>query len=121
MITEKRTIKCEAIFNEEHTHRFSWKRIWGKDKGIAAVIMLNPAQSDDIIMDTTSSLVVNNIARLEQYSGVEVLNLWDRHTAARRGFYIRRGHYDRQRFFGQHHYGADANALLHTQGEYGGR
>lgn len=77
MVTEESVIKCEAIFNQEHTHRFSWKRVWGKDnKGAAAVIMLNPAQSDDIVMDTTSSLVVNNIARLEQFSGVEVLNLY---------------------------------------------
>lgn len=76
MVTEKSTIKCEAVFNEEHTHRFSWKRVWGKDKGVAAIIMLNPAMSDDVVMDTTSSLVVNNIARLEQFSGVEVLNLY---------------------------------------------
>jgi len=77
MVTEKSTIKCEAVFNEEHTHRFSWKRVWGKDsKGVAAIIMLNPAQSDDVVMDTTSSLVVNNIARLEQFSGVEVVNLY---------------------------------------------
>ncbi len=77
MVTEKSVIKCEAIFNQEHTHRFSWKRVWGKDsKGVAAIIMLNPAMSDDIVMDTTSSLVVNNIARLEQFSGVEVLNLY---------------------------------------------
>ena len=77
MITEKSVIKCEAIFNQEHTHRFSWRRVWGKDsKGVAAIIMLNPAMSDDIVMDTTSSLVVNNIARLEQFSGVEVLNLY---------------------------------------------
>ena len=77
MVTEKSVIKCEAIFNQEHTHRFSWKRVWGKDsKGVATVIMLNPAMSDDIVMDTTSSLVVNNIARLEQFSGVEVLNLY---------------------------------------------
>lgn len=76
MAIEKSTIKCEAVFNEEHTHRFSWKRVWGKDKPVAAIIMLNPCQADDIIMDTTTSLVVNNIARLEQFSGVEVLNLY---------------------------------------------
>ncbi len=82
MVTEKSTIKCEAVFNEEHTHRFSWKRVWGKDsKGIAVIIMLNPAQSDDIVMDTTSSLVVNNIARLEQFSGVEVVNLYSLMTS----------------------------------------
>ena len=76
MAIERSTIKCEAIFNEDHTHRFSWKRVWGKDKPVAAIIMLNPAQSDDIVMDTTTSLVVNNIARLEQFSGVEILNLY---------------------------------------------
>ena len=36
MITEKETIKCEAVFNDEHTHRYSWKRIWNKDKPIAS-------------------------------------------------------------------------------------
>lgn len=76
MAIEKSIIKCEAVFNDEHTHRFSWKRMWGKDKPVAAIIMLNPCQADDIIMDTTTSLVVNNIARLEQFSGVEVLNLY---------------------------------------------
>lgn len=81
-VTEKSSIKCEVVFNEEHTHRFSWNRVWGKDnKGVAAVIMLNPAQSDDIVMDTTSSLVVNNIARLERFSGVEVLNLYSLMTS----------------------------------------
>lgn len=81
MVTEKSSIKCEAVFNEEHTHRFAWRRVWGKDKGVATVIMLNPAQSDDIVMDTTSSLVVNNIARLERFSGVEVLNLYSLMTS----------------------------------------
>lgn len=30
MITEKDTIKCEAMFNEEKTHRFSWKQVGSK-------------------------------------------------------------------------------------------
>ena len=76
MITEKDTIKCEAVFNEDHTHRFIWKRVWGKDKPVAAVIMLNPCQADNIITDTTTSLVVNNIARLEKFSGVTILNIY---------------------------------------------
>ena len=76
MILEKETIKCEAVFNEDHTHRFVWKRIWGKDKPAAAVIMLNPSQSDNIITDTTTALVVNNIARLERFSGVTILNIY---------------------------------------------
>lgn len=76
MITERDTIKCEAIFNDERTHRFLWKRIWNKDKPIATIIMLNPCMADNIITDTTTYLVVNNIARLEKYGGVNIVNLY---------------------------------------------
>lgn len=76
MLTEKDTIKCEAVFNEERTHRYLWKRVWNKDKPIACVIMLNPCIADNIITDTTTALVVNNIARLEVYGGVEIVNLY---------------------------------------------
>ncbi|MBQ4545322.1 MAG: DUF1643 domain-containing protein [Oscillospiraceae bacterium] len=76
MITEKDTIKCEAIFNDDRTHRFLWKRVWDKDKPMMAVIMLNPCLSDNIITDTTTSLVVNNVARLESYGGVQIVNLY---------------------------------------------
>ncbi len=76
MVTEKSNVRCEAVFNDERTHRFSWRRVWSKDKPVAAVIMLNPAQADDLVMDTTTSLVVNNITRLERFGGVEVLNLY---------------------------------------------
>ena len=48
MITEKTTIKCEAVFNEDHTHRFLWKWNWEKSKPIATVIMLDPCESDSM-------------------------------------------------------------------------
>ena len=76
MITEKDTIKCEAIFNDEHTHRYLWKRVWNKDKPLATVIMLNPCLSDNIVTDTTTTFVVNNVARLESYGGVIIVNLY---------------------------------------------
>ena len=76
MITEKDNIKCESIFNDDRTHRFLWRRIWDKDKPSITVIMLNPCLSDNIITDTTTSLVVNNVARLEEYGGVEIVNLY---------------------------------------------
>lgn len=76
MITEKDTIKCEAIFNDDHTHRYLWKRVWNKDKSLATVIMLNPCMSDNIVTDTTTTLVVNNVARLEKYGGVIIVNLY---------------------------------------------
>ena len=76
MITEKDTIKCEAIFNDERTHRFLWKQVWNKDKPLACVIMLNPCMADTLITDTTTYLVVNHIASLEKYGGVEIVNLY---------------------------------------------
>lgn len=76
MLTEKDTIKCEAIFNDDRTHRFSWKRVWNKDKPLCAVIMLNPSLSDNIMTDTTTTLVVNNVARLESFGGVVIVNLY---------------------------------------------
>lgn len=81
MLTEKDTIKCESVFNEDHTHRFLWKRVWNKDKPLAAVIMLNPCLADNILMDTTTYLVVNNVARLEEYGGVVVVNLYSKLTS----------------------------------------
>ena len=76
MINEKETIKCEAIFNDERTHRFLWRRVWNKDKPLAYVIMLNPCMADGIITDTTTYLVVNNVACLERFGGVEIVNLY---------------------------------------------
>lgn len=76
MITEKDTIKCEAIFNDDKTHRLLWKRVWNKDKPTVCVISLNPALSDTIVTDTTTSLVVNNVAKLEEFGGVSIVNLF---------------------------------------------
>lgn len=80
MITEKDIIKCEAIFNDSHTHRYLWKRVWDKDKPMVTIIMLNPCQADNIITDTTTSLVVNNIAKLQEFGGLEILNLYSKLT-----------------------------------------
>ena len=76
MITEKATIKCEAIFSDDKTHRLSWKRVWDKDKPCACVVMLNPCNADNIVADTTTSLVVNNVAKLGEFGGVTVVNIF---------------------------------------------
>lgn len=76
MLTERDTMRCESIFNDAHTHRYLWKRVWAKEKPFVAVIMLNPCISDNIVTDTTTGLVVNNVARLEEYGGVIILNLY---------------------------------------------
>ncbi len=76
MITERETIKGEAIFNDERTHRFVLRRTWNKSKPQATVIMLNPCDADSVICDTTTFLVVNNVARLEEFGGVIIVNLF---------------------------------------------
>lgn len=76
MITEKDTIKSESVFNDERTHRFLLKRIWDKNKPLVTVVMLNPSLSDNIINDLTTNLCVNNVARLESYGGVQIVNLY---------------------------------------------
>lgn len=76
MITEKDTIKCEAVFNDDKTHRFLWKRVGDKDKPVACVIMLNACSADTRVMDVTTSLVVNNVTRLGDYGGVSIVNLF---------------------------------------------
>ena len=81
MINEKTTIKCESIFDDAHTHRYMWRRVWQKDKPLAAVICLQPSLSDNIVQDTTTALVVNNIARLERFGGVVILNLFSMLTS----------------------------------------
>ena len=62
-------------------HRFLWKRVWEKSKPIATVIMLNPCESDGIITDTTTSLVINNVAHLEEFGGVAIVNLYSMLTS----------------------------------------
>ena len=80
MLTEKDVIKCESVFNDDRSHRFIWKRIWDKEKPSVAVVALNPAHADNTILDTTTGLIINNVARLEHYGGVEIVNLFSQLT-----------------------------------------
>ena len=81
MLIEKDTIKCESIFNDERTHRYLCKRVWDKTKPLVAVLMLNPCHADNIMNDSTTTYVVNNVASLEKYGGVVIVNLYSKLTA----------------------------------------
>ena len=37
MITERDTIKCEAVFSDDKQHRLYWERTWDKEKPKAAM------------------------------------------------------------------------------------
>ena len=80
MLTEKETIRCEAIFNDDKTHRYYWKRVWDKDKPLLTVIMLHPCFADTVVCDTITFLVVNNVMRLGEYGGVTIVNLYSKLT-----------------------------------------
>jgi hypothetical protein len=82
MITEKQSIKCEVVYSDEtKQHRLQWSQIWDKNKPIACVIMLNPCAADCLIYDTTTYLVQNNIASLEKYGGVHIVNIYSKLTS----------------------------------------
>ena len=76
MITEKDTIKCEAVFNDDKTHRFLWRQVWDSKKPLACVITINPCLADTKILDTTTFLTLNNVCRLGDYGGVTIVNLF---------------------------------------------
>ena len=76
MITEKDTIKCEAIYSDCKKHRLYWKRTWNKDSPLACVVMINPCMADTLVSDLTTELVTNNISRLGGYGGVSIVNLF---------------------------------------------
>lgn len=79
MITEKVTMRSEAIFSDDREHRFALRKIWDKDKPMAGIIMLNPCEDGTVIADLTTQLVVNNVARLD-YGGVVITNLFSQIT-----------------------------------------
>ena len=76
MITEKDTIKCEVVYDDLKQHRLLWKQVWDVKKPLACVVMINPCQASTVITDTTTYLVVNNIANLGDYGGVTIVNLF---------------------------------------------
>ncbi len=76
MIEKNDVIKNDVIFDDNLTHRMWWKRTWDENKPQACVIMLNPCSSDTIVADTTTTIVVNNIARFEEFGGVTIVNLF---------------------------------------------
>ena len=80
MITERDTIKCEAIYDDTKTHRMLLERIWDKTKPLATVITIQPNCSTNIIFDTTTYLSINNVARLGNYGGIIMVNLYSKLT-----------------------------------------
>ena len=81
MITEKDTVKCESIFSDDKEHRLYFKKVWNKDLPLCTVITISPALADNIVLDTTVSLIQSNVARQERWGGFICVNLFTKISA----------------------------------------
>lgn len=77
-MTDKFTMACEALYDDKKNHRFSWTRIWNKNKPTACVITINPGSDSIYELDLTSMLIMNNVYRLGNFGGVCVVNLFSK-------------------------------------------
>ncbi|MBQ6885546.1 MAG: DUF1643 domain-containing protein [Clostridia bacterium] len=74
MNTIKTILTTEALFSDDGSKRYLLRKEWDKSKSKLAIIMLAPSSSAGIELDTSTQLVVNNVARLG-FGSVDILNL----------------------------------------------
>lgn len=74
-VIQKSSLRTEAVFNDEMTHRYILKKEWNKNKPKATIIMINPSTADEMEMDMTTMNVINNLNRLD-YGAVDIVNLF---------------------------------------------
>ena len=81
MLTEEGTLNTQVIFNERKTERYLLRKVWDDSKPIVSLIMTNPSIADVVSVDMTTLYVVNNLYRLGDYGGADILNLTSRITS----------------------------------------
>ena len=81
MLTEKGTLNTEVIFNERKTERYLLRKVWDESKPIVSLIMTNPSIADVVSVDMTTLYVINNLYRLDEYGGVDILNMTSQITS----------------------------------------
>ena len=74
MNTIKTTLTTHAVFSDDGAKRYLLKKVWDNNKPKLAIIMLAPSVSSGIELDTSTQLVINNVARLG-FGSVDILNL----------------------------------------------
>lgn len=75
MITEKTSIKTEAVYSEDKQKRYSLSIEWDKQKPKAVVIMVSAGQTNGVAFDNSTNLVLLNLVSLG-YGSVKVVNLF---------------------------------------------
>lgn len=72
---EKSTVRTEALYDDEKTHRYSLKKIWDNSKPSAAIIMIAPSEkANEICSDMTTMYTLNNVYK-QGFGSVDILNL----------------------------------------------
>lgn len=75
---EKSTVRTEALYNDEKTHRYSLKKIWDNSKPSAAIIMIAPSEkANEICSDMTTMYTLNNVYQ-QGFGSVDILNLYSK-------------------------------------------
>lgn len=75
MKTEKSVVSNEAVFSDDGMHRLLLRKQWDNKKPSAMIIMINPNSADNLSIDMTTMLVVNNLNRLD-FGSVDIVNLY---------------------------------------------
>ena len=71
------TMETRAVFSDDGTHRYLLEKVWEPEKPRLGIIMLAPSTATDILFDSTTLQVLNNVSRLG-YGSVSILNLFAR-------------------------------------------
>lgn len=75
-VVERRgSIRSEAVFNDDYTHRYILRKEWDKERKKAVVVMIQPNTNDPYDLDLTTVRVINNLHR-KGYGYVDIVNLY---------------------------------------------
>jgi len=79
MLTDKITMKTEAVFSEDRRHRYLLRKEWDSKKPKATIIMTNPSTADMLTMDYTTLYIMNNVVKLD-FGAIDIVNLTSKMT-----------------------------------------
>lgn len=74
-VIQKSSLRTEAVFSDDMTHRYILKKEWDKNKPRATIIMINPSSANETEIDMTTMNVINNLNRLD-YGAVDIVNMF---------------------------------------------
>ena len=75
MNTIETTLTTQAVFSDDNTKRYLLKKTWDTSLPKLTICMLAPSQASGIELDSTTSLVLNNSAKLG-FGSVAIVNLF---------------------------------------------